>query len=54
MIFMTSNCKSLFKDFILERGYDYYCSDMIEYFDVCVNMISAVVKGTDDYNVEIE
>ena len=54
MIFMSSTWKKCFKDYILERGYDYYCSEMIEHFDVCSNTISAVVNGTDDYEVEIE
>lgn len=54
MVFMNSNWKRLFKDYILERGYDYYCSEMIEHFDVCNNTISAVVNGTKDYEVEIE
>lgn len=54
MIFMSSNWEKRFKDYILERGYDYYCSEMIEHFGVCNNTISAVVNGTEDYEVEIE
>ena len=54
MVFMNSNWKRLFKDYILERGYDYYCSEMIEDFDVCNNTISVVVNGTDNYFVEIK
>lgn len=54
MIFLSSNWEKRFKDYILERGYDYYCSEMIEHFGVCNNTISAVVNGTEDYEVEIE
>lgn len=51
---MNSNWKSRFKDYILERGYDYYFSEMIERFDVCNNKIYAVVNKTDNYIVEIK
>lgn len=47
------NWKKLFATHILERGYDYYCENAVENFDISTNVIRADVIGTEDYEVEI-
>lgn len=45
--------KRYFSHHILERGYDYYCDDVICDFKFDRDTITAVVNGTEDYDVEI-
>ena len=42
-----------FKPHILERGFNYYCDDTVRLIRADNNIITAVVHGTDDYDVEI-
>ena len=46
--------KQLFKPHILERGMEYYCASCVESLEADENQISAVVEGTEDYDVLIE
>lgn len=43
----------LFRSVILERGYDYYLSDMVKDFEHSANIISARVDGSSVYDVQI-
>ena len=45
--------KELLEKRILERGYDYYRSNKVEITTISSDEISAVVSGTDDYEVNI-
>lgn len=47
------NWKKLFATHILDRGYDYYCENVVENFDISTGVIRANVIGTEDYEVEI-
>lgn len=47
------NWKKLFAARILERGYDYYCNNAVDFFEASACSISAEVIGTDTYEVEI-
>ena len=47
------NWKKLFSKTILDRGYIYYCNDTVEDIDFSDNIISAVVSGSEDYEVKI-
>ncbi len=46
--------KQLFKPHILERGMEYYCAGSVKLFEADDGHISAVVEGTEDYDVFIE
>lgn len=46
--------KQLFKPHILERGMEYYCAGSFKLFEADDGHISAVVEGTEDYDVFIE
>lgn len=54
MIKMSRNWENLFESRILERGYNYYLSDSIENIRLVDDKIFATVRGTDDYQVEVE
>ncbi len=43
----------LFREIILERGYDYYLNDAVISMDEFDGGIRAIVSGTEDYEVEI-
>ena len=45
--------KHLFKPHILERGMEYYCAGCIESLEADDEHISAVVEGTEDYDIFI-
>ena len=45
--------KRLFSSKILSRGRDYFERDLVEILECDANFISAIVSGTDDYEVEI-
>ena len=45
--------KKLFKDHILERGYDYYRREKVEILEYTEDKAEAVVSGSDDYSVSI-
>ena len=47
------NWKKLFKDHILERGYDYYRREKVEILEYTEDKAEAVVSGSDDYSVSI-
>jgi uncharacterized Zn finger protein len=42
-----------FRRHILDRGYDYYCNDAVADMIKVKDVLTAVVSGTDDYDVEI-
>lgn len=44
----------LFKSWILDRGYDYYRSNLIKEYNLNLDKINAIVSGTEEYDVEIE
>ena len=48
------NWKSLFRDIILERGYDYYLQGLVEDYQEDDGVINATVCGSDDYEVGIK
>lgn len=43
----------LFREIILDRGYDYYLSGAIKNMKISDHQIQAIVEGSDDYEVEI-
>ena len=43
----------LFREIILERGYEYYLEGAVVNEHISKNSISATVSGNDDYDVEI-
>lgn len=45
--------KSNFKKHILERGFDYFCSDAVEEIEISKDGVTATVCGSEDYEVEI-
>ncbi|HIT89188.1 MAG TPA: SWIM zinc finger family protein [Candidatus Merdenecus merdavium] len=45
--------KELFAPHILTRGYNYFCDNEVESFEVSPNLIRAKVLGTDEYKVDI-
>lgn len=47
------NWQRLFTDYILDRGYDYYCDNAVSDLKRKNNVITATVSGTEDYDVEI-
>ena len=47
------NWKKLFKNHILERGYDYYRREKVEILEYTEDKAEAVVSGSDDYSVSI-
>ena len=47
------NWKHLFKSHILDRGYDYFCENAVEAFEINNDVIKAKVCGSQDYDVEI-
>lgn len=48
------NWKSLFRDIILERGYDYYMQSLVEDYQEDNGVINAIVCGSEDYEVDIK
>ena len=48
------NWKNYFKPHILDRGYNYYIEGAVEDFEEEDDQITAVVCGSEDYEVEIE
>ena len=48
-----NNWKRLFSSKILSRGRDYFERDLVEILEYEAEFISAIVSGTDDYEVEI-
>jgi len=42
-----------FQPHILDRGYDYYCDGAVRSIQKENDVISAVVRGSEDYEVEI-
>ena len=49
-----SNWKQYFEQKILDRGYNYFLSNLISQYDNDGETITAVVEGTESYDVEIE
>lgn len=47
------NWEKLFTDIILQRGYDYYCEQVVELLDVNETGVHAEVVGSDEYEVTI-
>jgi hypothetical protein len=47
------NWQRLFVDYILDRGYDYYCDQKVEIINIKNDMVEATVFGSDEYDVEI-
>ena len=47
------NWKSLFRNIILERGYDYYMQGLVEDYQEDNGVINATVCGSEDYEVDI-
>ena len=47
------NWKSLFRNVILERGYDYYMQGLVEDYQEDNGVINATVCGSEDYEVDI-
>lgn len=47
------NWKKLFSKTILDRGYQYYSMGTVEDIDISDKLITAVVSGSEDYEVEI-
>lgn len=45
--------KDLFQEHILNRGYNYYCENLVEDLDISEDILQATVFGTEDYEVEI-
>lgn len=45
--------KHFFRNIILERGYDYFCSGAVENLSVEEDKITATVCGSEEYDVEI-
>ena len=43
-----------FNDYILKRGYEYYCENRVSNIVVNNNIVSAIVIGNYDYKVELE
>lgn len=48
------NWEHLFRNIILERGYDYYMQGLVEDYQEDKGVINATVCGSEDYDVEIE
>lgn len=51
---MKIDFENEFYDYILSRGYEYYLRDKVSNVTINDNIVTAVVKGTDDYKVELE
>lgn len=51
---MMGNWKDLFSEVILERGLDYYESGAVENLEITSRGYTAIVSGSEDYEVEIE
>ncbi len=45
--------KDLFQGHILNRGYNYYCENLVEDLDISEDTLRATVLGTENYEVEI-
>ena len=43
-----------FFDHILSRGYDYYFSGKVTNVKISKENVTAIVHGTDDYNIKLE
>ena len=46
--------EDLFREVILDRGYDYYLEDAVELQNVTNDHIEAIVSGNEEYEVEID
>ena len=53
-IMLSTKYDHLFRDVIRARGKGYYTTNRVENFHKSKNKISAIVKGTSDYNVSVE
>ena len=51
---MKINFENDFNDYILKRGYEYYCENRVSNVVVNNNIVSAIVIGNYDYKVELE
>ena len=51
---MNKNWTSLFQRHILERGFAYFCDEAVENLKITDKTVSAMVEGTEDYEVEID
>lgn len=45
--------KDLFQKHILNRGYNYYCENLVENLDISEDILQATVLGSENYEVEI-
>jgi hypothetical protein len=51
---LSTKYDHLFRDVIRDRGIGYYTNNRVENFHKSKNKISAIVKGTSNYNVSVE